>query len=100
MQFFQAFYSIIVAFLKNWRALGSLTAYRLVHRGTMFCLEMAANRNILRKNYFMEYISKTMESRANQLLTSNTSIVSLAKGNLIGQVQDVSRPTGSYDHYP
>lgn len=90
-QFFQAFFSFIVAFLKNRRPLGSLTVYSLVQRGRMFCLVMAANRNTLHKNYSMEYISETMELRTIQLLTLNTSIVSLVKGNLNGQ----GGPTGS-----
>lgn len=75
MQFFQAFYGFIAAFLKNRRPLGSCTAYSLIQRGRIFCLEMTANRNILRENGSMEYISKTMQSCVIEPITLNTSIV-------------------------
>lgn len=61
---FRLFYRFILAFLKNRHPLGSLTAYSLLERGRMFCLEMAADKNILHNNYSMEHISKAMESWA------------------------------------
>lgn len=41
--------------------LGSLAAYSLLERGSVFCLEMAADKNMLHNNYSMEHISKAME---------------------------------------
>lgn len=94
------FHSFILAFLKNRRPHppGSLAAYSLLERGSVFCLEMAADKNTLHNNYSVEHISKVMEPWAYwELLASDTSTVTPVRGDRIGQSRDASRPTGSHN---